>query len=269
MEKRLIVLFLGLAVALMPSCRKEDIITYDPDNSAVNFQATSFQFSLKGLVDPTKTVSVPFNLVGPAVDYDREVTVKVVDGDNTTAKPGVDYTLPDKVYVKAGELSGSIDLVLNAFKEGTTNLSLCLAIEPNQWFREGFQTYSKTIVSWSEEYVRPKTPVFRYWYYFFCNGYSQNLHKLIVQEFGDGIETYTASVGAVKADSTLTYKGVNYWYACSRQFRQMVKEHDEAHPDAPYMHSDDYEAYSSYSTPRGEGTKVKPVPTILETLLAM
>ena len=124
----------------------------------------------------------------------------------------------------------------------------------------------KSVIEWSEEYVRPELGVWRYWYLYFSHGYSRALHKLIVETFGEEIEHYTGSSGYVKTNPELTMKMPTWWYEASRTLYQAVKAYDAAHPDAPLMHSEDYQRYNGYNQAVGEGTVPDVIPTIFETL---
>lgn len=262
-------LALAAVLILAAGCKTDDIKTYSVENSAVNFTANSYQFSMKGLKTPTDTLTVNINVVGPAVDYDRSVAVKAsAETADSIAVPDKDFKLLETI-IKAGKLSGTVQLVANALPEGKEKLGTVLSIEPNESFRAGFPAYQKASVTWSEQYVRPGAAVWRYWFTYMCHGYSRSFHELMVQKFGEDIEHYTCSLSYAKSDTTLTYKGPYWWYAATREFRQMVKDHDAADPEHPYMHSSDYQSYSSWGVVWGEGTKPETIPTILETLVVL
>lgn len=268
-RQRTAALCFAVAAIFAAGCKNDEIKTYQVENSAVNFTATSYQFSLKGMTTPTDTLKVDINLVGPATDYDRTVSIKASsDTSDPTAVSGKDFTLLE-TSIKAGMLSGTVMLVVNELPEGTDKLGTVLSIEPNENFREGFPSYQRTVVTWSEEYVRPTQYVWKYWYTYICHGYSRNFHELIVKEFGEEMEHYTCSSVAANNDTTLTYKSPYWWYAATREFRQMVKDHDTADPEHPYMHSDDFQSYSDWQIAWGEGTKPETTPTILETLVVL
>ena len=112
--------------------------------------------------------------------------------------------------------------------------------------------------------------VWRYWYLYISHGYSRDFHKFLVEQYGDDIERYTCSKTYAEKDPTLIYKLPTWWFNVNREIRETVRDHDLAHPDAPYRHSADYESYKGYGVPVGEGDKAEGLPpTFLETLTAL
>jgi len=258
-----------LALGLFGACKEIDIETYKLENAAVCFSVTSSSFSLKGITDEWTTVTVPVTLIGPLTDYDREFSVRVlVENSMDAAQEGVDFKVLDH-KVDANETSGYVTLQLKKFSDGVSKLRTTLQIEANDKFKLGYPDYCKVKVEWSEEYVRPELGVWRYWFTYFCKGYSRDFQKIVVEVLGEEAEHYTGSASYVKTNPDLTMKMPTWWYEASRAIYQAVKEHDAANPGHPFMHSDDYEMYSSYNTAVGEGTKPEVTPTILETLITL
>ena len=258
--------FFALLSILLISCKADEIDTYDISNSAVVFKTKSVQFSMKGVTDEYVSKTISMDLIGPIADYDRKIDLRVLDDDGNTATENVDFQIGGAV-MKAGEYQADVEFVIHQLPEGVESQRVTLEIVPNEHFREGYPATSKIVVSWSEEYVRPSVQlVWREWYFFFCKGYSKSYHKLLVEIFGTGIETYTRSVTAVKEDPTLEYKANDWWYGANDQLIDYVKKYDAEHPGAPLMHSEDYEAYGDVSHPVGSGTRPERIPTIYETL---
>jgi len=264
--KRFVVIL--LAGSLLFGCKEIDIPTYNVADTALCFAAQSSQFSMKGLEEDYMKVEIPVTLIGPVSSVDRHFKVDTLVVEGSTAVKDMDFSIEDAV-VEADALSGHVTLLLRKFRTGVTKLRTTLRIYPSEDFKEGYPSYIKTVVEWSEEYVRPEEGVWRYWYTFFCKGYSRNLHATIVKVFGPEIETYTGGTGYVKTNPNLVMKMPTWWYEASRTLYQYVKQYDAEHPDAPLMHSDDCESYSSYLTAVGEGKKPEKVPTLLETLLTL
>lgn len=257
-------------VMAFAGCQDSDIKRYSIDDSAMNFGyvamngtpvlSNTHSFSLKGMTAEKDTLVVPIVLVGPLADFDRPVTVKVAANESDNAVEGEDFRLLD-VVLKAGEYHTDLQIEVNKLKREKNEIFLTVEILPNDYFRPGYPNYQKASIVWSEKYVRPVEKVFREWYYFFCKGYSEREHELLVECFGTDIEQYTRY-----NDPNLINRNIYFFNAANRQFRDWVKAHDDAHPDDPYMHSEDFETYPLYTTPRGEGVKPSKIPTIYETL---
>ena len=262
--KRLYIL--ALLSLLTMSCKVDDIDIYDMKDSAVVFKTRSVQFSMKGVTEEYATRTLPLDLIGQIADYDRKIDLKVKETSENTAVENTDFILGEAV-MKAGEHVANVDLKIKKLSEGVENLNVTIEIIPNEYFRKGYPSTSQIIVSWSEEYVRPTSEaVWRWWYNFFCKGYSKAYHKLLVELFGPEIETYTNTASAAKEDPTLEYKLPSWWYAANAKLLDYVRKYDAEHPGAPLMHSDDFEAFTGYQTPVGSGTKPERIPTIYETL---
>ena len=257
---------LMLLSLLTLSCKVDDIDTYDMKDSAVVFKTRSVQFSMKGVTEEYASRTLNLDLVGQIADYDRRIDIRVQENSTNTAHEDTDFKIGEAV-MKAGEYVASVEFSIHKLPEGVENMNVTLEIVPNEYFRKGYPATSQILVSWSEEYVRPThEAVWRWWYNFFCKGYSKNFHKLLVELFGPEIETYTNTASAAREDETLEYKLPSWWYAANSKLLDYVRKYDAEHPDAPLMHSDDYEAYTGYQTPVGSGTKPERIPTIYETL---
>lgn len=263
MKKLYILMLLPL---LTLSCKVDDIDTYDMEDSAVVFKTASVQFSMKGVAEEYASRTLSLDLIGRVADYDRRIDIRVKEDAENTATQGTDFILGEAV-MKAGEYVATVDFDIHQLPDGIESMNVTLEIVPNEYFRKGYPATSQTLVSWSEEYVRPSAPmVWREWYLFFSHGYSKAYHKLLVEIFGPEIETYTRATSAVKEDPTLSYKAQDWWFAAKNQLRDYVKKYDAEHPGAPLMHSDDYVVYQGYGAAVDAGIKPDRIPTIYETL---
>ena len=224
-----ILLFPVLAVFGLAACAEDEIKTYAPGDSAVIFHARSNSFSLKGLTEPYKDVTIPVDLVGYTADYDRPFSL---EADDSTAVLGRDYTITSAV-MPAGAVSSFIHLRINRLPDGVEERAMRLRIVPNEYFRAGIPKDSRSEIKWSEAYVRPDAYVWRAWYLFLSHGYSKDYHRLLVEFFGEEIETYVNTMAASRDNPALTYKLMTWWYQASRDFRDFVRRHDEANPGAP------------------------------------
>lgn len=254
-----------LAAFAFLSCVKDPVKAYDEGDSAVYFLSPTNVFSLIGKSGDEIELTIPVNLIGPVSDHDREIALEIKD---STAFQNVDFFIVSS-KVEAGALSGNIVLRVKALPENVEELYARFTIVPNDSFPETFRRNTSSVVGWTASYARPREEVWRYWFLFFCNGYSKSLHKIIVEELGTEADTYTGSKKYATDSPELTYKLPTWWYSASRQLYDAVAAHDKADPEHPYMHSSDYELYDKWSSPIGGGTKPENIPTILETLKVM
>jgi len=255
------------ALLALCSCRQDEVATFDPDHSLVCFASKITNLSLIGVTEAEPVFDIAVTLVGPARDYDRKVTVEVVDTSFNTAVLNQDFWIEDAV-VPAGSLSGTIRLKVKSFGEASMQRTTTLKLIVNDDFKYIYNGLDITYVTWSNQYVRPSSYVYWSWWYFFCRGYSQNLHKLMVEVLGEEVQ-YSSHSASARNDPAMNYHAPSWWYNANRTLHDAVKEHDKAHPEAPYMHSDDYEVYTSYEQTVGSGTKPETPPTILSTLLIL
>ncbi len=262
-------ILLTVALALAGSCREQDVAVYDPADSLVRFGSTMTSFSLIGNKDAEPVFDINLILAGTECDYDRPVAYEIIDTTFNTAVLGQDFTVEEAV-VPAGSLSGHLRIKVKAFSEDEfAKQTTSFRILPNEHFKYIYSGLDVTYVTWSNQFVRPTgEDVFRSWWYFFSQGYSQNYHKILAEFLGEDIQ-YTSRFASARKNDDLIFKADSWWYASSRALYDMVKKHDQEHPDAPYMHSEDYEYYSSPYLPVGGGKKPDVIPTILSTLLVM
>lgn len=259
-----------LALCLASSCTVSEIPTYKVSDSAVNFRTQSVQFSLKGMAEATRQLDIDVQLLGPTVDYDRQIDVEIdTEGLIDPAVEGVDYTfLGGKI--DANSVKGVLSLVVNKLSIESPSRSIKLKIVPNEHFTVGFPKYQIIDVRWSEEYVRPVEAVWHYWFLYFSPYYSKAYHEVLVQVFGADIEKCVNRKSDVTEENGLIYQVPSWWLSASHLLYEYVKNYDAAHPDAPLRHSEDWMYYSGYTIGVENGVKnAEGLPTILGTLNVM
>lgn len=145
-----ILLYTVLATLAIASCTKEDINTYELDDSRIYFQeqnysgsdgsagyATSMAFSYEGY-GPSLTNVVfggTVKIMGEVKDYDRSFKV-VVDEENTTMVEGEGYEINfDTLCIKAGSNSCKVNVrFLRPQRLQIQEDTLTLKLVPNEHF---------------------------------------------------------------------------------------------------------------------------------------
>lgn len=265
MKQRIITIMGAAALALLLSaCGKSEIPVYRLEDSAVCFPQITNSFSLRGMTEAERKLTVPVTLIGPAADFVRPLSLRI---EEVSATEGTDFTV-ESAEVAAGALSGSIVLNVKKLSEQTPSRSISVTLLPNDHFREGYPAYLKADITWSEAYERPQEGAWRYWYLYLSNTYSRNWHKLLVEIYGDDIERYTCG-RQYERDYGFIYKLPTWWMAANYEIREIVRKHDLENPGNPYRHSEDFESFRGYTLPVGGGVALEPgqtPPTILETI---
>lgn len=263
--KRLTTLSILLAGALVySSCTRSDIPVFRIEDSAVSFVQITNNFSLRGMTEPERDITVKVTLIGPAADYDRPISYEI---SSTNAQEGVDYSIVD-ASVPAGALYGQIVLRVKKLPDDSPSRSVTITLLPNGQLGLGYKSYLTADVTWTESYERPQEPVWRYWWLYISSSYSREWHKFLVETFGDDIERYTAS-RLYAEQYSLIYKISTWWFSANHDVYEIVRKHDLENPGNPYRHSDDYERFRQYALPVGGGEGVPEgqlPPTFLETL---
>jgi len=252
------------AAATCLSCEKSEIQTFKVEDCSVSFRGIENSFSLRGWTEDYKDLYIPLRMLGIPVDYDREITLEIRDSIATAA----DYQVLSSV-VKAGELKADIVVRAKRLPDDVEQKVIVMSIIPNDYFRAGLPAYQKAIVKWTNSYARPVPDVWKNWYLYISTGYSKNLHKILVAEYGDEIDFCVRRKAEVTETNGLIYKDPTWWSAMNKRVREIVRDHDLADPDNPYMHSEDYEDYPNSSTPVGQGKKPTVLPTIYSTLVSL
>lgn len=261
--KRFLLMTVAAAVCCM-SCKKSEIQTFKAEDCSVSFNGIENSFSLRGWTEEYKDLYIPVRMLGIPVDYDRKITLEIRDSIATKG----DYEVLSSV-VKAGELKANIIVRAKALEDGVEQKVIIMNIIPNEYFRAGLPSFQKAIVKWTNSYARPVPDVWKNWYLYISTGYSKALHKILVAEYGDEIDFCVRRISEATPENGLIYKDPTWWSALNKRVREIVRDHDLAHPDDPYMHSEDYEDYPTSSTPVGQGKKPDVLPTIYSTLVSL
>lgn len=164
------------------SCEKEGIKVYDPDRAAIEFSGKSSAYSFKTTGRTVDTVSIPFNVEGRAVDYERMANFVVV-GDSTTAT-NAEYKVLNAV-VEPGKYKGALrvevrNTVGNDFKE----VRVYFQVGSNDNFIPGVLDQQYYIFTITNKLVRPSgwtTWLERYYW----GNYSTAYYEFIIEATGE------------------------------------------------------------------------------------
>lgn len=263
MRVKISIMFIVCLLAF--ACKRSEIPVYQMEDSAVCFYQVTNSFSLRGMTEPQRTISVPITLIGRVAPYARPISYRI---EEVSAKEGTDFTVVS-AEVPAGALKGSLVLNVNKLSEDEDSKEINVTLLPNDDLKEGYGAYLTARVAWTASYERPKEQVWRYWWLYISRSYSKNYHKILVDIFGDDIEIYTCSKKYVEEDPSLVYKITTWWMSANHDVIEYVRAHDLANPGNPYRHSSDYESFKGYAVGVGMGEGLAPgqtPPTILETL---
>jgi len=253
-----------VSALLLAGCAKSEIPVYRLEDSAVAFPQITNNFSLRGMTEPERILNVAIVLIGPASEQARPIAIDI---EEISARQGEDFTV-ESCEVPAGALSGALVLKVKKLPEGVDSRSIKVTLRPNEYLKEGYKSYLTANITWTDSYERPIEQVWRYWWLYISKSYSRAYHELLVSTYGDDIERSCCSKPYAQ-DYDLIYQLPTWWFAINHEFTEIVRKHDRANPDAPYRHSSDYEAFSSYLKPVGDGEGLKDgeiPPTILETI---
>ena len=160
---------LGLLILLASSCQEDSIPTYSggariqwltkfvDDSLRVDFSFTQLTDGATQAV-----VELPFKVIGPTADHDRAFSLRQVDdeGDNAAVE-GVDFTLPEQLYVEKGKLDGFVPVTLMrtpALDQETRRLALEFVTDGE--FGPGARLQQRAIIEFSNQLAKPPDDFF-------------------------------------------------------------------------------------------------------------
>ncbi len=287
MKKIKILLYMfAVGTLLLSGCKKDDIDRYSADDSSICFETN---FKEVSFIDTPELeyldVEIPVVLVGPSVDYDREISYTVL-GETTTATQQ-QYQILD-ARIEAGAMSGYIKVrVMNdraVLEEGT--LELELQIEPNDRLAVDLKSrqfsvytpFTTAKLSWTNQILMPSwllqgnflryishTALYRDGQYMYgeqnaegtrtlasakysSNGlYSRNLMKILREIWPDKVNVngHLGMDEETLAQYPLLTMGNAYHALLMHKLETYIYEYNKAHPDAILRHSDDAACYNA------------------------
>ena len=155
MKKPIYILLILFAVAgVFAACKKQQLLTYNAEDNIYFFyervtsrlDSIDFSFAYSPATITDSTVNIQVAITGTPVNADREFMITT--DPSSTAKPGVDYVLPEKFVIRAGNLVDSFPVKLIRTPDLQTNtLSLKLNLTANSNFHTDIKAITTTLDS--------------------------------------------------------------------------------------------------------------------------
>ncbi|WP_127126943.1 DUF4843 domain-containing protein [Pseudoflavitalea rhizosphaerae] len=237
--KQVIYAFLPVSLLFMAvSCKKEALMKYksadnvyfnylvgvDPVNNNLGYYIDSidltFSFSDPSVQD--SILKIPVGVTGVATDQDRSFSLAI--DPSSTAKPGLNYELPETFLIRAGKIEDTIRIKVNRTPELKSNmLTLLLTLQENDQFKTQFkfrprQGNSQTNIR-DQDTIRTTTFKVRmadmlaagpYWdtYYFWHFGtFSEKKVRLMNQVAGMPLSLWSKLAETPQERSEIAYYG--------------------------------------------------------------
>lgn len=108
-----VVIFAASALITGSGCSETDYMTFDEEYSGIYFLKDSmhYSFSITPIETRTHTHIVPLQILGKPTSAEREFKVITVPATgNTAAQEGVQYTIPEKLYVLADSINAYLPI---------------------------------------------------------------------------------------------------------------------------------------------------------------
>ena len=216
-------------VFALSGCQKDEIIIFDNNNNAgLSFIDKNEDYSFLKNTTGEHIFEIGVSLVGDVVDYDREVSLVVVD-DTTTTAPSDLFEI-QKGVVKAGEFEGTVPVkVLNHELLTDSIVYLSLTIEQNEHFSFTIKEKDSFKLGWTDKVIVP--PSNAYFRAIFCNvnPISTSCYRVFVEVTGltvFGAKEYSRTYGDTGSQ------------ALGNQFGDYIKQWNLDNPDNPLLHDD-------------------------------
>lgn len=243
MKKYLLIL---IAFATLLSCDQKEVELYKQDAGIYfryvkEMQEKEYSFFSEPNIE-VKTLEIPVQITGDTLPFDRYFTVKIVEGDNTTASD--DYYSLGEGVVKAGRISGSVPITL--YKKDdliNTMKSIEIELQPSEDFPNVDLNLCNYKISFTSKIIKPSNWD-DYCVYFFGK-YSEKWFNFIVEKTG------VSDIGGTMSPSYYVYI-YYYGFTPERAIRSLpdpdilaqqiivkkaLREYNNTH-DEPFTHDD-------------------------------
>ncbi len=180
---------------------------------------------------------IPVTVTGSASDKDRIVKASLPDVDLNTTAEDDQYTIGDGI-VKAGELSGFVDLTLyNDDRLKDSTYVVALELRPSEDFPEIRLNRRTFTVSFTNKLIQPEN-----WGFLSLGTYSTAAYSFVLQQIAP--LTYMpfwsgGANGTNNPDKEKYYWGYDVLGAYQQMIRDRLAEYNATH-DEPLKHDDGY-----------------------------
>ena len=233
--KRIAFISLLCALGCLTGCDKREIMLYE-ERAGVYFSLNSQAYSfLENVGDTVHVVRVPVTVTGTASDKDRIVKAGLPDVDLNTTAEDDQYVIGDGL-VKAGELSGFVDLTLyNDDRLSDSTYVVALELYPSEDFPEVRLNRRLFTVSFTNKLIQPEN-----WGYLGLGTYSTAAYTFVLQQIAPltYMPFWTGGAnGTMNPDKEKYYWGYDVLGAYQQMIRDRLAEYNATH-DEPLKHND-------------------------------
>ena len=176
------IIIVGLMLAMLASCDKEDIMRYDRSRAGIEFDEDEVYYSFKTSFKTVDTVDIPFSLVGYTEDWIRHAEFTIV-ADSTTATTD-EYQIIDAI-VEPNAYEGNLRVkVENKVGDNFQDARVYFEIADGQDFCPGMDEHKYCALYLTNTLVRPNS--WGSWQErYFLGTYSTAYYQFIIEVTGE------------------------------------------------------------------------------------
>lgn len=233
-------IFAFAGIFLWIACAKDEVDLYE-EAPGIYFNGSSTTYNFAENPDVAEigydTVNIPLLITGTAVDYDRNVEVKIAVEDTVTASDDM-YEILSGV-VLAGSYSGQVKVKINYVPLMDDSVYVTkFKLEPTKDFpvidlnQVTFHLYMTNRLSRPANWGRLST---------FFGNYSDSWYRFILEATNRSSLPYWSYYGSEDASNpdperwTMTYNEISAW---ANLVREALTEYNNQHPGNPLKHED-------------------------------
>lgn len=232
MKKTTYIIFAAFALsgaAMLGGCKKVAMDDY-ADRPRAHFVYTpinGYKYSFLSTPDAESYLySIPVQLEGLAVDYDREVRVRIL-ADSTTAS--ADHYVIGKGVIPANKYKGTVDITLKNLPDlKQEEVRLWLVMDDSPDLGAGIAENSDYYLCWDNKMSAPAN-----WAYYKFGEYSTTIHNFMIRVLGVAYLEY-----GYPDDPNVPNLTSKEMYSIQAKMRTELRAYNLAHPGNPLTHED-------------------------------